>query len=703
GADLADAGARQLLRVIATYQDGHERDVTLESFIESGNTEVAQIVGRGEVEALRRGEAPVTARYEGAYAATSVTVMGPREGFVWNSPPAFNTIDQLVIQKWERLKIAPAPLCRDEDFVRRVHLDLTGLPPAPDDLRAFLADPADDYTKRAQLVDRLIGSDAFIEHWTNKWADLLQVNRKYLGVEGAAELRRWIREQVANNRPYDQFARDILTAEGSNRENPPASYFKTHRTPEDIMESTTHLFMAVRFNCNKCHDHPFERWTQDQYFETAAYFAQVQLSRDPASGDRNIGGTDVESPKPIYEIVTDQGLAELRHDRTGQMVAPQFPFRCQYDAPSGATPREEFAFWLTSPDNPYFATAMVNRIWGYLLGTGLIEPLDDIRAGNPPSNPELLEFLRHEFVTSGFDVQHVMRLICQSRTYQLSIESNLWNADDHVNFSRAQPRRLPAETLYDAIHAATGSPSQIPGLPPGTRAAAIPDAGVNLPSGLLATLGKPARESVCECERSNDLQMGAVLALMNGPDVAAALRNPGNEINRLAASDLDDVQLIQEIYVRLLNRSATDSEVAGIINAWGSLDRDHADLVVKRDARAAWVAEARPQWEAQRLAAIEEANTEVLRLISELDPELPQRELVRTEALAAARHTLQQLLAEQPSRYENWRRELLSEQVWQVVHPTAILSAKGAEFVVRPDRSIRVTKPAGADVYSVEF
>ncbi len=703
GAVLPDKGAKQQLRIVACFQDGREQDVTRESFIDSGNTEVAGIVGAGIVEAIRRGEAPITARYEGAYAATSITVMGAREGFVWQPPPAFNAIDDFIIHKWERMKIAPAPLCGDEEFLRRVYLDLTGLPPSAAEVIAFLADETPTQAKRAAVVERLIGSEPFIEHWTNKWADLLQVNRKYLGPEGAAALRQWIRDQVATNRPYDSLAREIVSATGSNREFPAASYFKIHRTPEDVMENTTHLFLGIRFNCNKCHDHPFERWTQDQYYETAAFFAQVHLQRDPASGDRTIGGTDVESPKPLFESIVEHGLAELRHDRTGQMVPPKFPFNCDYEVSENATPRETFAAWLTSPDNPYFATAMVNRLWGYLLGTGLIEPLDDIRAGNPPSNPELLEYLRSEFVASGFDMRHIMRLICQSRTYQLSIATNPWNVDDQSNFSHAKPRRLPAETLYDAIHFATGSSSQFPGLPPGTRAAAIPDAGVKLPSGLLATLGKPARESVCECERSNDLQLGAVLALLNGPDVAAALRSDESELNRLAASDIDDSELIRQIYMRILNRWPSDDEVSSIVGAWNGLVADHEELVAQREARAASVAASRPQLEAQRDAAIAAATEDVARWIADIDPQLPDRERTRAEEAALARAEVERLTADQPGRFANWRRHMMVEQAWNLAYPTAIASAKGAEFTVRADRSIRVTKPAGADVYTLEF
>ncbi|HBE70716.1 MAG TPA: hypothetical protein DDW52_21440, partial [Planctomycetaceae bacterium] len=310
-------GAWQQFRVVATFPDGTKHDVTREAFIESGNTEVATSHPTGLVQALRRGEAPMLARYEGAYAATTVTVMGDRSGFAWQEPAVNNHIDSLVASKWERMKIQPSGLCTDAEFLRRVSLDLTGLPPTVQEVRSFLDDPAPASEKRRRKIDELIGSAGYVEHWTNKWADLLQVNSKFLGQDGAKALRQWIRSSVAENKPYDRFVRDILTATGSNKENPAASYFKILRDPDLMMENTTHLFLAVRFNCNKCHDHPFEKWTQDQYYELAAFFAQTKLSADPAAKNKKIGGTAVEGAKPLYEIVSDAQSGEITHVRTG--------------------------------------------------------------------------------------------------------------------------------------------------------------------------------------------------------------------------------------------------------------------------------------------------------------------------------------------------------------------------------------------------
>ncbi len=342
------------------------------------------------------------------------------------------------------------------------------------------------------MIDELIGSEAYIDFWTNKWADLLQVNRKFLGVEGSTKFRDWIRQAVAENRPYDQLAREILTATGSNNDNPPASYFKVLRTPEDTMENTTHLFLGIRFNCNKCHDHPFERWTQDQYYEMSAFFAQVGLETDPASGNRKVGGTAVEGAKPLFEKVVDKKEGDVTHPKTNQVVTPTFPFDVPHQSKADATRRQQLAAWITDADNPYFARSYVNRLWGYLLGVGLIEPIDDIRAGNPATNPELLDHLTESFVSSGFDVQQMLRSICNSRTYQLSVKTNPLNEDDALNYSHALPRRLPAEVIYDAVHTVTGAVSAIPGMPKGTRAAAMTDSGIKLADGFLAKPRSPS-------------------------------------------------------------------------------------------------------------------------------------------------------------------------------------------------------------------
>jgi hypothetical protein len=589
---VEDGGDEVQIEVHAEYTDGSRREVTGESFFSSSDTDVANVSESGRVSAIRRGEAALMVRYEGAYAATTLTVMGDREGFQWNSPRQHNRIDELVDAKLQRVKTLPSELCTDAEFLRRVYLDLTGLPPAVDDVRRFLADERPTRQKRDEVIDRLLASDEYIDYRTNKWADLLQVNSKSLGTEGAALLRDWIRQAVAANMPYDDFARAILTAEGSNRENPPAAYFKTLRTPDALMENTTHLLLGVRFNCNKCHDHPFERWTQDQYYGLAAFFAQTRLEKDPASNERTVGGTDVEAAKPLFETVSDADTGEVKHERTGQVAPPEFPYQHQFECATDATRRERLAAWLTAPQNQYFARSYVNRLWGYLLGRGLIEPIDDIRAGNPPTNPELLDWLTDQFIETGFDTRHILRTICMSRTYQASSRTNRWNEDDRLNFSHATLRRLPAEALYDSVHAAVGAPWQIAGVAKGLRASQLADAQVKLPDLLLDQLGRPARESACECERSEELMLGSVMTLVNGSSIAEAINDPSNVLARLESEIKDDRALVDELFLRILNRPPTAEEVETAVETLHSpadeqaaLGERVARLQTRRDAQ----------------------------------------------------------------------------------------------------------------------
>jgi hypothetical protein len=604
-------GMKQQMAVLATYTDGSLRDVTAEAFIESSNAEVATADKQGLVTAVRRGETATLARYEGAYTATTLMVMGDRSGFVWKDVPEYNYIDTLVYEKLRQVKVLPSDLCTDAEFVRRLYLDLTGLPPQPVDVRAFLADTRPQRVKRDELVDKLIGNPEFIEHWTNKWADLLQVNRKFLGEQGAQALRGWIRQAVASNMPYDKFVYTILTATGSTLDNPPATYFKVLREAGPTVENTTQLFLAVRFNCNKCHDHPFERWTQDQYYQLGAYFAQVGRQEDPKFKGQKVGGTDVEGATPLVEIISDTNTGEIKHDRTGALTPPAFPYKHKDLAPTTAPRRVQLAHWVISRENPYFARSYVNRIWSYLLGTGIIEPVDDIRAGNPPSNPKLLDRLTAEFIASNFDVRQVFRTICKSRVYQHAVGANPWNADDNLNYSHAIARRLPAEVLYDAIQRATGATSNLPGLPPGARAVQLLDSTVELPSGFLSLFGKPPRESACECERSGSMMLGPVLNLVNGPIVADALKDPNNRIAKLVAAEKDDAKIIDEMFLAVLNRPPTAAEVAQGVKAIASSQEEFVRVVAEHEKAQAAVNDYEKQMPA-KLAAWEKVQKDTV-------------------------------------------------------------------------------------------
>jgi hypothetical protein len=644
-------GMKQQTAVLATYSDGSVRDVTHEAFIESSNTEVAIADKHGLITTVRRGEAAMLARYEGAYAATTLIIMGDRRGYAWKDVPENNYIDALVYEKLKKVKVLPSGLCSEAQFVRRIYLDLTGLPPEPAEVRKFLADTRPSKTKRDELIDRLVGSKEYIEHWTNKWSDLLQVNRKFLGERGAQAFRNWIKDAVAKNMPYDKFAHTVLTASGSTIDNPPACYYKVLRDPGAVMENTTQLFLAIRFNCNKCHDHPFERWTQDQYYDLAAFFAQVGRQEDPRFKKQKIGGTDVEGATPLVEIISDQTAGEVKHLRTGVVSKPTFPFMHKDLAPPQAPRREQLAHWIVSKDNPYFAKSYANRLWSYLLGVGIIEPVDDIRAGNPASNPKLLDRLTQEFLASGFDTQKLIKTICKSRTYQLSIKTNHWNEGDDVNYSHAVARRLPAEVLFDAIHRTTGSLSHLPGMPAGARAAEALDPGVEAPGGFFELFGKPPRESACECERSSGMMFGPVLALVNGPVINNAISDPQNHIAKLLAAEKDDRKVVEEIYLALVSRLPTERERKLAVGA----------LQGNQDEFAQLVAEHR-----NRVAALENYEKQL------------------------------------PAHQAEWEKKQKQVTPWTVLDPATLKSAGGAVLTKQADKSVLASgKNPSPETYTV--
>ena len=560
---------QQQMLVMATYSDGTVRDVSAEAFIESNNTEVVEADASGLLTAVRRGEAAVLARYEGRYTATPLFVMGDRSGFVWQDVPEDNYIDTLVYKKLRRVKTQPSGLTSDVEFLRRVYLDLTGVPPTPETVRAFRADARDTRIKRDEVIDRLVGSADYVEHWTNKWSDLLQVNRKFLGEKGAWALRNWIRQTITHNMPYGEFVYTLVTAKGSTYDNPPSAYYKVLRQPEELTENTTQLFLGIRFSCNKCHDHPFERWTQGQYYDLAAYFAQVGRKKHPGTDVIRRRGNAPGSDLALQEIVYDKRAGEVTHPRTGEVAAPKFPYEHGDRAPESASRREQLAHWLTSNENPYFARSYVNRIWSYLMGVGLIEPVDDLRATNPATNPELLDALAEDFISHGLNSQHLIRTICKSRVYQHQIATNEWNEDDSLNYSHAYAKRLSAEMLYDAIHRTTGSQLKLPGVPAGFRAVELADPSVKLPSGFLDQFGRPPRESSCECDRVSGMMLGPVMKLINGPTIANAVADPNNRITKLVAIESEDAKVIEELFLAILNRPPTETEIKESAQAIG--------------------------------------------------------------------------------------------------------------------------------------
>ncbi len=560
---VIDLEGRKLQQtVIAHFPDGSTRDVTRDAVFSSSNFNVATVTNSltssGVVESLRRGESAILVRYEGAYAVNQITVQGDRSGFAWTDSAENNFVDTLVNQKLKKIKTLPSDLCTDAEFLRRASIDLTGLPPTPEQVKAFLADPRDRKVKRDEKIDELLDTPEYIDHWTLKWSDLLLSNRKFISEKGVWAYRNWIRSAIAENKPYDGWVTDLLTANGSTFQNPAANYFRISREPTAAMENFTQVFLGTRFSCNKCHDHPFERWTQGQYYQLSAYFSGV--GRKPGT---------VPEDEVIYPLRSPVAVV---NPRSNQAVPAKFPYEhggAAVDPKSDL--RQQLAQWLTSKDNQYFATSLVNRYWSYLLGRGIIDPVDDIRSSNPATNPELLKALTDDFIASKFDTKHLLRTIARSATYQRSYAANNWNEDDGENFSHFMPRRLTAEQLFDAIMTAAGSPVTIPGVPPGFRATQLPDPNIQI--GFLDMFGRPAREIPCECERAADVSLSQTLNLINGPTVSEAIIHPQGLIARLKQANSDDPTLVREIYLSVLNRLPTDEEQAKGIVYLGGVDR----------------------------------------------------------------------------------------------------------------------------------
>ncbi len=541
---LQKGGDTQQQIVIAHFPDGTTRDVTRDARFGTSDFETATVSESGQIEAVRRGEAAVLVSYEGAYVTNPVTVIGSREGFEWKESPEYNYVDTAVNKKLKRMKILPSELCTDDEFLRRASLDLTGLPPNSKQVREFLADKRESRTKREAKIEELLDSPEFVDHWTLKWSDLLLSNRKFIKEKGVWAFRNWIRRAVATNKPYDKFAYEIMTASGSTIENPAANYYRIAREPKVVMENMTQVFIGTRFMCAQCHDHPFERWTQNQYYSLAAYFAGVGRKAG-TTGDDEI----------IYSLRTPIAVV---HPGTGESIPASFPFEHAGIDKSITDGRQQLAQWLVAEENSYFGKSVTNRYWSYFTGRGIIEPVDDIRASNPPTNEELLQLLTDDFVEHGFDLRRLVKTIVSSHTYQRSFRTNRWNEYDEVNNSHAQPRRLAAEQLYDAVMIATGAPLKISGVPTGFRATQLPDPKVN--NRFLDMFGRAPRESPCECERSSAVSLAQTLNLINGPTISDAIIHPEGLIARLQKDKADNQTLIDEVYLASICRLPSEEE-----------------------------------------------------------------------------------------------------------------------------------------------
>ena len=537
-------GGKEQLKVVAHYADGSTRDVTADALYTSNTPTVADIDGTGGVKTERKGEAAMLVRYEGKLAVLGVTVLPGKPGFSWKPMPENNYIDKFINAKLERLKLLPSETATDAEFLRRVSYDLAGVPATPEEVVAFAADKSPN--KRSRMIDKLMARMEFVDHWAVKWSDLLQVSRTRLGDKGMWAFREWIRESLAGNKPYDRMARELITARGSTFQNPPANFFRFTRDPKVAMETTTQLFLGVRMVCAQCHDHPFEQWTQNQYFQLTAFFAQVGIK----------DGTD-SAEEIVYDKRED---FEIKHPKDGRIMSPKFLYGGDAVPAGEADLRNALADWLTSSKNELFAKAITNRFWSYFFGRGIIDPVDDIRASNPPTNPALLEALTKDFVAHGYDLRYLIRTIANSRTYQLSFHTNEWNADDETNFSHFLPRRLSAEQLFDGIYVATGTKPYFSDVPRAFTASQLPDPKVGA-GGFLDLFGRPERQTSCECERRTDVSLVQALNLLNGSTIADAIAAEDGRVAKLILSGAPDRKLIEELYMGALGRPPEPKEL----------------------------------------------------------------------------------------------------------------------------------------------
>ncbi|MEX0713939.1 MAG: DUF1549 domain-containing protein [Pirellulales bacterium] len=537
----------QQLHVLATFSDGSVRDITQLAAFSSSDEAVATVDESGLVVGHDRGEAAILVRYLEKIETAYVMFLKDIEGFQWNDPPENNYIDRFVFEKLEQLQILPSELCSDEEFVRRVYLDVIGVLPTVAEVAAFLGDQ--DPNKRARLIDALLERPEYADYWTLKWGDLLRLRNNKVTPAGVPKFHRWLTTALRDNVPYDQFARELLTADGSTFNNPPANYFRTAADTNDCTETTSQLFLGIRIQCAKCHNHPFERWTQDNYYGIGAFFNRVQRKA---------------SARPDELVVYVARAGEVTQPRTGQQMKPWLPLTGDAELPGEGDRRQAFVDWLVRPDNPFFAKVEVNRIWGHLIGRGIVEPVDDFRDSNPPSSAALLDALARDFVEHGFDRKHVLRAILNSRTYQLSSRKNEFNKNDVKYFSHSRTRLLSAEQLLDAICQVTDVPEKYAGLPAGTRATQLPSPDVD--NYFLKVFGQPARETACQCERSNESNLSQALQMINGPLVHSKVRDENNRLRQLLAQGKTNEEIITELYLAAFARRPGEPEMAAAVN-----------------------------------------------------------------------------------------------------------------------------------------
>ncbi len=545
------AGADQSLQLVvrATYSDGTDRDVTSLAVFRTSNDTSAKVAPGGTLTTGAPGEAFITASYQTFAVGSPFIVLGANNAFTYVDPaeaaaaPA-NYIEEMVAAKLTKLRMNPSELCSDEVFLRRAYLDLIGLLPSPEERAAFLADTSPD--KRAVLIDRLLGRKEFAELWVMQWAELLQIrSNNEISPKAALLYFEWLRSCIEQNVPIDEMVRRILTATGGTFASPPTNFYLNQPDTLVLSENVAQAFMGIRLQCAQCHNHPFDRWTQDDYYGFAAFFSQLGRKR-------------AEDPRET--IVFNRGRGEVAHPVGGRVMAPKF---LGGDAPDtrGTDRREVVSQWVTSPENPYFARSFANRVWAHFMGVGIVEPIDDSRVSNPPSNAPLLDALAAKLVEYDYDLKRLVRDICTSRAYQRSTARNASNRADERNFAHGLVRRIRAEILSDIICQVTEQPEKFAGLPLGARAVQIAD-GTNS-NYFLTTFGRAARNTVCTCEVSREPSLSQALHLLNGATVNRKIEQ-GNVVDRLLETEDAPEDVLRTLYLRCLCREPTEEELAAL-------------------------------------------------------------------------------------------------------------------------------------------
>lgn len=545
-------GSTQQLLVTAVYTDGHREDVTRWAQYESNETDVATVEEGGRVSARDlAGQAAIMARYQGQVSVFRAKVPLGREIAQREDYPVQNYVDELAKKQWDELGLVPSGLCTDAEFIRRASLDLNGTLPTAEETRAF--EQSTDPGKRIALIDQLLEKPEYAAFFAQKWSDILRNKRG-----GDAGMQRltyrfhdWIRRQLDQNVPFDQFAERIIAATGTSETAPAVVWYRSLKKPDEFVDDTAQVFLGMRLQCAKCHHHPFEKWSEDDYYSFAAFFARV--GRKDSVRAKREGRTE--------QVIFASRDGAVTHPKTNKVMKPRgLGDADPIEVGPNEDPRRKLSQWMSGPENPFFAKAVVNRYWAHFFGRGLVMPIDDMRETNPPTNPELLEALASDFVKSGYDLKHLIRTICTSRLYGLSSQPNEYNARDKQSFARAYPKRMSAEVLLDAISRVTAVPTSFGGLPEGTRAIELPDEAVG--TAFLDTFGRPKRDTACECERVTEASLSQSLMLLNSGDVQAKLASDSGRAAALAADPRPEAEKIDELFWEAFGRSPSDSERA---------------------------------------------------------------------------------------------------------------------------------------------